>query len=237
MTESAGKPRRIRSYVLRAGRMTDAQQRALERYWPRYGVEFSKALLDLDTLFQRNAPKILDIGTGMGETTATLAGAYTDDDFLAVEVHRPGIGSLLRQIARQHLTNVRVCNHDVIEVLRYQLPPESLDQVYIFFPDPWPKKRHHKRRLIDAVFLRLLKKCLKDGGRIFIATDWEDYAGQIMEVFSRDSDFINLSGVGRYAPRPRWRPDTKFEQRGSRLTHVIRDLAFAYRKTDVISSP
>ena len=237
MTESTGKHRRIRSYVLRAGRMTDAQQRALACYWPRYGVEFSKTHLDLNALFQRNAPKILDIGTGMGETTAALASAYRDNDFLAVEVHRPGIGSLLRRIAQRHLTNVRVCNHDVTDVLRYLLPPESLDQVYIFFPDPWPKKRHHKRRLINAVFLRLLKKCLKDGGRIFIATDWEDYAGHIMEVFSRDGDFLNLAGAGHYAPRPRWRPDTKFERRGSRLTHVIRDLAFAYRKTIVTSSP
>lgn len=217
--------------------MTDAQRLAIEKHWCKYGVEFSTTRLDLDHLFQRAAPKILDIGTGMGEVTASLARDHQDNDYLAVEVHRPGVGSLIRRIEQDSLTNIRISSHDVMDVLRYQLPPDSLDVVYIFFPDPWPKKRHHKRRLISAEFLNLLKPCLKDNGRIFIATDWQDYAEQILDIFSREPDFINLAGAGRYAPRPHWRPRTKFENRGSRLTHTIRDFAYGCRKAEVTSRP
>jgi len=213
--------------------MTDAQRHAINDYWQQYGVEFSKSMLDLDLLFQRSAPKVLDIGTGMGEVTASLAKDYPDNDYLAVEVHRPGVGSLIRRIVRDGLSNIRIINHDVTDVLHYQLPPDSLDMIYIFFPDPWPKKRHHKRRMINMEFLGLLKKCLKDNGRVFIATDWQDYAGHILETFSRDMDFINLAGAGRYAPRPSWRPFTKFEKRGTRLTHVIRDFIYGCRKQKI----
>ena len=210
--------------------MTDAQRQAIEKYWPVYGVEFIKSQLDLDLLFQRTAPKILDIGTGMGEVTASLAKAHPDNDYLAVEVHRPGVGSLIRRIVHDGLTNIRISNHDVTDVLCYQIPANSLDVIYIFFPDPWPKKRHHKRRLVNMEFLNLLKKSLKDNGRVFIATDWQDYAEHILETFSGDRDFINLAGTGRCAPRPHWRPGTKFEKRGQKLENTIRDFAFGCRK-------
>jgi len=210
--------------------MTIAQQRAIEKYWHIYGVGFSKIKLDLDLLFRRSAPKTLDIGTGMGEVTVSIAKNHPENDYFAVEVHRPGVGNLLRRIAQEELTNVRISDHDVTDVLRYQLPADSIDMVFIFFPDPWPKKRHHKRRLVNAEFLQLLKKCLKSNGRIFIATDWQDHAEHILEIFSRDQDFINLAGTGRYAPRPHWRPSTKFEKRGHKLEHAIRELAYGCRQ-------
>jgi len=230
LSDHPDKTRHVQSYVRREGRMTDAQRQAIAKHWPVYGIEFSKTQLDIDLLFQRTAPKILDIGTGMGEVTATLAQTHPDNDYLAVEVHRPGVGSLIRRIVHDGLTNIRISNHDVTDVLRYQLPPDSLDMVYIFFPDPWPKKRHHKRRLVNAEFLQLLKKCLKANGRVFIATDWQDYAEHILEKFSRDQDFINLAGTDQCAPRPHWRPYTKFEKRGHKLEHAIRDLAYGCRK-------
>ena len=230
LSDSPDKTRRVRSYVRREGRMTVAQRQAIEKHWPVYGVEFSKTKVNLDLLFYRTAPKILDIGAGMGEVTASLAKTHPDNDYLAVEVHRPGVGSLIRRIVHDGLTNIRISAHDVTDVLRYQLPADSLDMVYIFFPDPWPKKRHHKRRLVNAEFLLLLKNCLKANGRIFIATDWQDYAEYILETFSRDQDFINLAGAGRYAPRPHWRPYTKFEKRGQKLAHAIWDFAYGCRQ-------
>lgn len=214
----------------REGRMTESQRQAIQDYWDQYGIEFDHVKLDLDKVFQRSAPRILDIGTGMGDTTTTLAGEYPENDYLAVEVHRPGIGSLLRQVATKNLTNIRVSNHDVIEVLQYQIPANSLDLVYIFFPDPWPKKRHHKRRIINSSFLDLLKPCFKSHARIFIATDWQDYAEHILEVFSGDNEFINLAGSGNFSPRPHWRPMTKFEKRGHTLEYRVRDFAFICRK-------
>jgi tRNA (guanine-N7-)-methyltransferase len=223
------KTRRVQSFVRREGRMTDAQRQAIAKHWPVYGVEFSSTKLDIDLLFKRTAPKILDIGTGMGEVTAMLAKTHPDNDYLAVEVHRPGVGSLIRRIVHDGLTNIRISNHDVTDVLRYQLPADSLDMVYIFFPDPWPKTRHHKRRLVNPEFLQLLKKCLKAHGRMFLATDWQDYAEHILETFSRDQDFINLAGTG-HAPRPHWRPYTKFEKRGEKLEHTIHDFAYGCRK-------
>ena len=210
--------------------MTDAQRQAIEKHWHKYGVPFSKTLLDLDQLFQRAAPKILDIGTGMGEVTASLANTHPDNDYLAIEVHRPGVGSLIRRIVHDGLTNIRICNHDVTEVIRYQLPPDSIDMIYIFFPDPWPKKRHHKRRLFNAEFLKLLKHCLHVNGRVFIATDWQDYAKHIVHTFAGDGEFINLAGPGRCAPRPHWRPYTKFEKKGRQLAHTIRDFAYGCSK-------
>ena len=209
--------------------MTDAQRHAIEKYWCLYGIDFSKSQIDLDHLFQRTAPKILDIGTGMGEVTAALAKSHPDNDYLAVEVHRPGVGRLIKRIVQDGLTNIRISNHDVMDVLRYQLLPDSLDMIYIFFPDPWPKKRHHKRRMINPEFLNLLKKCLRNNGRVFIATDWQDYAEQTLETFSRDNDFINLAGR-RFAPRPHWRPHTKFEKKGRQLAHKILDLVYGCRK-------
>ena len=221
--------RHIRSYVLRQGRITDGQQQALEKYWGKYGIDFHETSLDLDAVFHRPAPKILDIGSGMGDTTAALAQQHPENDYLAVEVHRPGVGSLLRQIELNNLTNIRVSNHDVVEVLQYQVPQNSLDAVYIFFPDPWPKKRHHKRRLVNGPFLQVLGERLKGNARIFIATDWADYAEQIMHVFRQAPDYFNLAGRDRLAPRPHWLPRTRFEQRGHNHHHNIWNLIFARR--------
>lgn len=222
--------RRIRSYVRREGRITRGQRNALDKYWDKYGVEFSHEKIDLDNLFNRRAPKILDIGTGMGDTTVAMAITNPENDYLAVEVHNPGIGSLLRQIETHQISNIRIFNHDVIEVLTFQIPGNSLDIVYIFFPDPWPKKRHHKRRMINHEFLDSLINCLKANARIFVATDWEDYAKLILEIFETKPGFINLAGAGRYAPRPRWRPNTKFEQKGKKSDRCVWDFAFACRR-------
>jgi tRNA (guanine-N7-)-methyltransferase len=220
----------IRSFVRREGRMTESQRDAIKRHWSQYGVEFRKETLVLETVFLRSAPAILDIGSGMGDTTVSLAISHPENNYLAVEVHRPGIGSLLRQVAENHISNVRISNHDVVDVLQYQIPAGSLDMVYIFFPDPWPKKRHHKRRIINPAFLELLKPCLKSQARVYIATDWQDYAEHILEVFAGDKEFTNLAGPGNFSPRPYWRPLTKFEKRGQTLEHSVRDFAFAYRK-------
>ena len=221
--------RHIRSYVRREGRITDGQQQALEKHWGKYGIDFNETRLDLDVIFNRPAPKILDIGSGMGDTTIALAQQHPENDYLAVEVHRPGVGSLLRQVELNNLRNIRVSNHDVVEVLQYQVPENSLDSVYIFFPDPWPKKRHHKRRLVNSPFLQLLGERLKGNARIFIATDWADYAGQVLQVFRQSPGYFNLAGEGRTSPRPRWLPRTRFEQRGHNHHHSIWNFIFARR--------
>jgi len=166
----------VRSFVRREGRLTRSQRKALDKNWVKYGVEFKHDGLDLDRLFNRNSPKILDIGSGNGDSTIIMASNNPENDYLAVEVHKPGIGRLLRQIHSNHLKNIRIINHDVIEVIEFQLLNNSLDSVFIFFPDPWPKKRHHKRRLIDKSFLERLSKKLKRNARVFLATDWENYA-------------------------------------------------------------
>lgn len=205
--------------------MTAAQAQALEREWPRYGIEYTSTPLDARQLFRRDAPLTLDIGPGMGLTTVGLASACPQRDYLAVEVHRPGIGSLLHHASKAGLTNIRAINHDAVEVIHDMLPDNSLDQALILFPDPWPKKRHHKRRLLNADFARLLRPKLKDHALIYIATDWQDYAEQIPEPFEQNG-YINLAGPGRRAPRPYWRPQTKFEQRGLHLGHRVADFVF-----------
>ncbi|WP_025041440.1 tRNA (guanosine(46)-N7)-methyltransferase TrmB [Nitrosospira briensis] len=220
--------RPIRSFVLRQGRVSNAQRRAHETLMPLYGVSFTKSaaasLLDLETIFGRYAPRFLEIGFGMGETTAVIANAHPQNDYLAVEVHTPGVGSLLKQIEELELTNIRIVQHDVVEVLQHALPPECLDGVHIFFPDPWPKARHHKRRLIQPEFVELLCRHLKPGGYIHAATDWEEYADQILRVLCGESRLANT--VVDYASRPEYRPLTKFEQRGLRLGHGVWDLIF-----------
>jgi len=218
----------VRSFVRRGGRITRSQKNALDKYWDKYGVAFKHDELDLDRLFNRNSPKILDIGSGNGDSTIIMASNNPENDYLAVEVHKPGIGRLLRQIHSDHLKNIRIINHDVIEVIEFQLLNNSLDSVFIFFPDPWPKKRHHKRRLIDKSFLERLSKKLKRNARVFLATDWENYAANIRESIENTPGFINLSGKYQYAPRPYWRPLTKFENRGKKLQHQVRELVFAY---------
>ena len=216
--------RPIRSFVLRQGRVSNAQRRAHETLMPKYGIPFSENPLDLDQIFGRSAPRFLEIGFGMGETTAAIAQAHPHYDYLAIEVHTPGVGSLLKQLEALGLTNVRIVQHDVVEVLQQMLPSDCLDGVHIFFPDPWPKARHHKRRLIQSEFIALLGGHLKHGGYIHAATDWENYAGQMLEVLSNELQLANTAV--NYAPRPEYRPLTKFEQRGLRLGHGVWDLVF-----------
>ena len=214
----------IRSYVLRQGRFSRAQQRAYETLLPRFGVPFGRELLDWRALFGRAAPVVVEIGFGMGETTAAIAAAQPDRDYLAIEVHSPGVGSLLKQIEAQALTNIRIVQHDAAEVLRDMVPPASVDGIHIFFPDPWPKKRHHKRRLLQPAFARLLAARLKPGGYLHVATDWQDYAEQALDVLGAIPGLRNTAE--RFAPRPASRPLTKFERRGRNLGHGVWDLLF-----------
>ena len=213
--------------MLRQGRVTEAQRRALADLLPIYGVPFAAAVLDLERLFGRAAPKILEIGFGMGETTAAIAQAHPEADYLGVEVHSPGVGSLLKRIAALGLANLRIIQHDAAEVLEHMITPGSLDGVYIFFPDPWPKKRHHKRRLMQPAFTALLASRLKPGGYLHVATDWEHYAQQMLDVLSAEPALENTAG--RFAERPATRPLTKFERRGLNLGHPVRDLVFRRR--------
>ncbi|MGD9787157.1 MAG: tRNA (guanosine(46)-N7)-methyltransferase TrmB [Sulfuricellaceae bacterium] len=223
MTEEL-RNRPIRSFVLRQGRVSNAQRRALDELKPRYAIPFQAEFLDLDRAFGRAAPKILEIGFGMGETTARIAAAHPENDYLAIEVHSPGVGSLLKQVDELGLANVRIMQHDAVEVLKRMIPDASLDGVHIFFPDPWPKKRHHKRRLIQAPLVALLCDKLKPGGYFHAATDWQEYAEHILAVLAAESRLVN--SVEGYAPRPDYRPLTKFEQRGLRLGHGVWDLVF-----------
>jgi len=225
MTEAAR--RSIRSYVLRQGRVTEAQARAVARLMPVYGIAFSPAPLDIERAFGRRAPKILEIGFGMGETTAAIAAAHPERDYLGIEVHTPGVGALLRHVESLGLTNVRVIQHDAVEVVGRMIAPGVLDGVHVFFPDPWPKKRHHKRRLLQPEFVHLLGTRLKPGAYLHAATDWEDYAGQMLEVLSAEP-LLENTATG-FAPRPEERPLTKFETRGTRLGHGVWDLVFRRR--------
>jgi tRNA (guanine-N7-)-methyltransferase len=219
--------RPIRSFVLRQGRLTDAQRRALETLMPRFGIPFARAPLDLDRAFGRSAPKIVEIGFGMGDTTARIAAENPASDYLGIEVHGPGVGGLLKHIAALGLTNVLVIQHDAVEVLEHMIQPASLAGVHLFFPDPWPKKRHHKRRLIQPPFVALLASRLKPGAYVHAATDWEDYARQILEVFAAEPQLVNT--VAGFAARPTSRPQTKFEERGLKLGHKVWDVVFRRR--------
>lgn len=214
----------IRSFVLRQGRVSNAQQRYHEDMMAKIGVPYTAARLDLDALFGRSAPKILEIGFGMGETSATIAAANPGNDYLGIEVHTPGVGSLCKLIAEGGLTNQRIVQHDAVEVLRDMIAPDALAGAHIFFPDPWPKARHHKRRLIQPPLVALLASRLRPGGYIHCATDWENYAEQMLEVLSAEPLLENTAPG--YAPRPAYRPLTKFEQRGLRLGHGVWDLVF-----------
>jgi len=218
--------RSIRSFVQRAGRITRAQQRALEELWPRYGIAFSPTALDLDAAFGRRARRVLEIGIGNGEMLLDLAGSRPEDDFLGIEVHRPGIGHCLLGIEARALTNVRLMAHDAVEVLEKQIPDAALDEVLLYFPDPWPKKRHHKRRIVQPAFVALVARKLKPGGIFRLATDWAPYAEHMLEVVSASDAFLNRARDGRFVPRPDARPPTKFERRGERLGHEVFDLEF-----------
>ena len=217
--------RPIRSFVLRQGRLTKGQARALETGFPQFGVNYVPELLDLSAKFNRSdSKKILEIGFGMGETTAKIAQTLPNYDFLAAEVHTPGVGALLKLIEELALTNIRVIQHDVVEVLNHMLADASLDGVHIFFPDPWHKKRHHKRRLIQAGFVKLLCSKLKVGGYLHVATDWEEYAQWVLEVLNAEPLLQNTAKD--YAQKPSYRPLTKFENRGIKLGHGVWDLVF-----------
>ena len=215
--------RAIRSYVLRQGRTTSAQSRALQELFPRFGLSFSHEQLDRENIFGRKAPLVLEIGSGMGETTAAIAAAHPEADFLAVEVHGPGVGSLLNRLAAQELANVRVVRHDAVEVLRHMIPDAALAALHLFFPDPWPKKRHHKRRLVQPAFAALAASKLAPDGILHAATDWPDYADHMHEVLSKEN-LLESARTGFVE-----RSVTKFEARGRRLGHPIRDLYFRRR--------
>ena len=219
--------RPIRSFVLRRGHLSDAQRDAHARLLPRWSVPDEPRTLDAPALFGRRAPLVLEIGFGMGQATAEVAAARPDTDFVGVEVYTPGVGSLLRQVEARGLSNLRVIQHDAVEVVRDRIAPGSLAGVHVWFPDPWPKKRHHKRRLIQPPFVAMLASRLAPGGYLHCATDWEDYATQMLEVLSAEPLLANTA-AGR-APRPAWRPPTRFEQRGLRLGHDVWDLLFVRR--------
>lgn len=220
------KRRRVRSYVRREGRLTPAQQRALDELWSQWGIDFSPAILDLVDAFGRDAPRVLEIGFGNGDTLATVAARNPDIDYIGIEVHRPGVGRLLNRLERDALGNVRVICHDAVEVLEQQLAHNSLDGVNIFFPDPWPKKRHHKRRLIQPAFLDLLAPRMRTGATLHVATDWVPYAEHIAECLDA-SEAFDVAPIRAAADIEALRPETKFERRGLRLGHEVRDLIYA----------
>ena len=228
MTESDKKPflRKIRSFVRREGRLTPGQQRALDALWPRFGIEHDSGLIDFDNVFGRNAPRVLEIGFGNGASLAQQAAANPDMDFLGIEVHRPGVGSLLQAIEREGLQNVRVMQEDAVEIIRDQVPVCSLDKVQLFFPDPWHKKKHHKRRIVQDDFVILIRDRLKRGGVFHMATDWQHYAEHMLEVMEHAKGYSNTSATNDYVERPGSRPLTKFEQRGHRLGHGVWDIIF-----------
>ena len=216
--------RGIRSFVLRQGRVSNAQRRAHDTLLPVFGVPYAQKLVDLNSVFGRLAPKILEIGFGMGETTALIAAAHPDNDYLAIEVHTPGVGGLLKLIGENDLQNIRIVQHDATEVLQHMLPPGSINGVHIFFPDPWPKKRHQKRRLVQPPLIALLAGRMASGAYLHLATDWEEYAQQMLQVLESEPQLTN-TGEG-FAVRPDSRPQTKFEARGLRLGHKVWDLVF-----------
>jgi tRNA (guanine-N7-)-methyltransferase len=219
-------PRSIRSFVTRSGRITDAQQRALEQLWPKYGIEFQSAPLDLAATFGRTAPRVAEIGFGNGENLTALAAAHGDRDFLGIEVHRSGVGRVMLAAEEQRLSNIRVVCHDAVEVLEHQIPLQSLDEVLLLFPDPWPKKRHHKRRLVQSPFVELVAARLTPSGLFRLATDWQPYAEHMLEVLSACPQLQNLSADRTFVPRPEERAPTRFEKRGERLGHGVWDLCF-----------
>jgi tRNA (guanine-N7-)-methyltransferase len=218
---------RIRSFVTRAGRLSTAQARAIEELGPQFFIPYAKAALDVADIFGRNAPTIFEIGFGMGETTAKIAAGMPEKNFIGVEVHTPGVGSLLKQIGEQGLSNLRIIQHDAFEVLTHMITPGSLAGVHVFFPDPWHKARHNKRRLIQPPLVQLLASRIATGGYLHCATDWQEYAEQMLEVLNAEPALRNTADA--YAPRPDYRPVTKFENRGLKLGHGVWDLVFEKR--------
>jgi tRNA (guanine-N7-)-methyltransferase len=218
--------RSVRSFVVRAGRMTTAQERAWQELWPRYGVETGAAPLDLAAVFGRDAPRTLEIGFGNGESLVALAAAHPGRDYLGVEVHRPGVGHLMLRAEELGLTNLRAICRDAVEVLQHCIPAATLDEVLLYFPDPWPKKRHHKRRIVQPDFVALVANRLRTGGVFRMATDWQPYSEHMLDVASGCTLLCNAATDGGFVPRPDSRPVTRFERRGQRLGHGVWDLAF-----------
>jgi tRNA (guanine-N7-)-methyltransferase len=226
--QPASSPRRaIRSFVLRAGRMGTGQVKALAELGPRFVLPYQDHPLDTAAVFRRSAPVVLEIGFGMGAATAEIAAARPDTNFIGCEVHEPGVGALLKRIGEQNLGNLRIVQHDAVQVLQHMIAPASLAGVHIFFPDPWHKKKHNKRRLIQPALVNLLASRLAVGGKLHCATDWQPYAEQMLEVLSAESALTNTAEG--YAPRPDYRPLTKFEARGIKLGHGVWDLVFTRR--------
>ena len=221
-------PRTLRSFVRREGRMTSGQLRALHALWPKYGLD-PGIPLSPEGVFGRRAPLTLEIGFGNGDALLAMAQAVPHEDFIGIEVHRPGVGHLLLELEQHGLENVRIYNEDAVQLLRTSVPDECLDRVLLFFPDPWHRRRHHKRRLVQPGFIELLAHKLRTGGILHLATDWEDYAGHMLAVVEASGLFGNCAGPGQYAARPGYRPVTKFERRGHRLGHAVRDLLFERR--------
>jgi len=218
--------RRIRSFVLRGGRLTDGQIRALEDLWPGYGIEPGTGELDFQDLFGNDHPVIMDIGFGDGESTVRMARANPAENILAVEVHRPGVGHLLLELEKHRLSNVRIACADAVEFLQNRVADASLDGARLYFPDPWPKKRHHKRRLVQAAFVAMLQRKIRPGGLLHIASDWTPYAQFMLELLEASAGFRNSAASGGFSPRPEWRALTKYELRGRRLGHNVYDLLF-----------
>lgn len=226
--ELEARRRRIRSFVRRGGRITAAQARALKELWSEFGIDFAPGRLDLDRVFGRRAPRLLEIGFGNGEALLAIARERGDWDCLGIEVYEPGVGRLLLQAHDAGLRNLRVLCHDAVEVLEQQLPDDSIDEALVFFPDPWPKKRHHKRRLIQPIFAASLARKLTREGVLRLATDWQPYAEQMLEVLNACELLVNAAPDRAFSPRPAIRPPTRFERRGQRLGHAVWDLE--YRK-------
>jgi tRNA (guanine-N7-)-methyltransferase len=222
-------PAHIRSFALRGAHMSPAQINAYEALYPVWGLDYQASALNYPQTFGRTAPVILEIGCGMGETTAHIAALMPEKNFLGVEVFSTGVGALLKLIDQQHITNLRLLQHDAVEVVRDMIAPESLDGVHIFFPDPWHKSRHNKRRLVQSAFISVLSKRLKPGGYLHCATDWENYAQQMLSVLSAEPTLQSSAPPGQFSERPDYRPATKFEQRGLKLGHGVWDLVFTKR--------
>ena len=220
------KKKSIRSYVVRAGRMTEGQRAAFEKYWPVYGLSLYQGQLDADTAFGRKAPRVLEIGFGMGDSLLAMLQAEPDKDFIGIEVHPPGVGRLINNTGKLALPNLRVYLADANDVLTDCIADHSIERIQIYFPDPWHKKKHNKRRLIQTAFVEQLRDKLTVGGMLHFATDWQPYAEHMLEIMASVSGLENVVGAGHYAPRPDYRPTTKFEQRGERLGHGVWDLLF-----------
>jgi tRNA (guanine-N7-)-methyltransferase len=218
--------RRVRSFVLRQGRFTPAQQRAFDALWSRFGLDYIGEIRDFDAVFDRHAKRVVEIGFGNGEALRHAAANDRERDYIGIEVHAPGVGRLLNALAEDGSDHVRVYRHDAVEVLQHEIADASLDEVRIYFPDPWHKKRHHKRRLLQPAFAELLARKLMPGGRLHLATDWQDYAEQMWDVLDATEGLQNHAGARGHVPRPQWRPQTHFESRGQRLGHGVWDLLY-----------